>query len=50
MDEVLQEYLKGIKEEVAKYKRDSLETKEYLQSMEDIKKWLKEQCDENSRD
>lgn len=50
MDEALREYLKSVEEEAAKYKSGSLETKEYLQSMQEIEKWLEEQCDENPRD
>ena len=49
MDEALQEYLKSVKEEAAKYERGSLETKEYLHSMQDMEKWLEEQCNENPR-
>ena len=49
MDEVLQKYLKSVEEEVLKYKENTLETKEYLQSMQEIEKWLKDRCDENRR-
>ena len=49
MDKVLREYLKSVEEEASAYEKEQIHTKEYLQSMEEIEKWLKEQCDENSR-
>ena len=49
MDETLKQYLQRVENETAKYKSGELKTKEYLQSAEDIKEWLKERCNENSR-
>ena len=50
MDDTLKVYLQSIEESVAQYKNGQLETKEYLQSLEDIKIWLEEQCDADSHD
>ena len=44
MDETLQLYLQSIEEEVLKYQEKSLETKEYLQSMQQIQEWLEGEC------
>ncbi len=49
MDDALKAYLQSIKKSTAAYKEKKLKTKEYLQSMRDIQKWLEEKCDEYSR-
>ena len=43
MDTTLRNYLDTIKKSVALYKEGKLSTKPYLQSMQDISKWLEEQ-------
>ncbi len=50
MEDTLKEYLASIKEIAKKYEEEKLQTKEYLQSMNEIESWLKEQCNENSHD
>ena len=47
MDDALKEYLQSIEEAVTKYKNNELKTKESLQSIEDIKQWLEERCNED---
>jgi len=49
MDKALQEYLQSVKEETVKYTDSQLETKEYLQSIKEMEKWLEEKCDANPR-
>ena len=49
MDAALQKYLQSVKQEAEKYKNNKLQTKEYLESMNNVKEWLKEQCDADSR-
>ena len=43
MNDVLKEYIKGIEEEIQRYKSGELRTKEYLQLLEELNEWLKEQ-------
>ncbi len=49
MDAILEAYLQSVKEEAEKYRNDKLQTKEYIESMNDLKEWLKEQCDADTR-
>ena len=49
MDETLKTYLQSVEEIAKRYEEEKLETKEYLQSMEEMQIWLKERCNEDSR-
>ena len=46
----LKEYLKGIEVAIKELQEGKLETKEYLQSSQELDSWLKERCDANSSD
>jgi len=48
MNEALKEYLKGVKSEADAYLNAKIVLKEYLEVRDDVKKWLKERCNENS--
>lgn len=49
MDEQLKKYLQSVQESASQHKDGKLKVKEYLQSMEELKQWLKEKCDEDTR-
>ena len=48
MNEELQKYIDSIKKEIRDYKNSSLQTKDYLQIIKDIDKWLDGKSDENN--
>ena len=48
MDEALKEYLQSVQKEALNYENNQAKTKEYLRILDDIKEWLKEQCDADS--
>ncbi len=42
MNESLRTYMESIRADIDAYKKGTLTTKNYLQSMEDLNKWLEE--------